>query len=110
LWPATGPLRKRQRTVYNGSEKETTLRIHRGGSFEGVEKAVQELARSRRNVLQQAVELLEDKYLQRLTSEHMDIALDFLENEAKASIFTGIRDEGTRDRWLVRHSGVEFLD
>jgi hypothetical protein len=36
------------------------------------------------------------------------MACDCLENEAKASIFLGIRDGEMRDRWLVRHTGVEL--
>ncbi|KAK9242636.1 hypothetical protein V1506DRAFT_546946 [Lipomyces tetrasporus] len=68
-----------------------------------------QLARSRRNVLQQAIDLLEEEYSRKLSSEHMDIALDCLENEAKSSMFTSIKDVARRDRWLERHAGVEIL-
>jgi hypothetical protein len=38
----------------------------------------------------------------------MDKAYDFLEDEAKATFFTGIKDKECRDRWLQRKAGVEF--
>ncbi|KAK9342185.1 hypothetical protein V1522DRAFT_461035 [Lipomyces starkeyi] len=76
-----------------------------GGSYQLIEKVITQLARSRRNVLQQAIDPLEDEYSRKLSSEHMDMALDCLENEAKSSMFTSIKDVARRDRWLERHAG-----
>ncbi|KAK9235105.1 hypothetical protein V1525DRAFT_285654 [Lipomyces kononenkoae] len=76
-----------------------------------VEKVMSQLARSRRSVLQQGIDLLEEEYSGKLSSEHFDMALDCLENEAKAtsSVFTGIKDVARRDRWLERHAGVKIV-
>ncbi|KAK9482902.1 hypothetical protein V1527DRAFT_312707 [Lipomyces starkeyi] len=110
LYSASGPLRKRRRTNNHKLEKEEEKEISQGGSYQLLEKAITQLARSRRNVLQQAIDLLEEEYSKRLSSEHMDVALDCLENEAKSSMFTSIKYVSSRDRWLARHAGVVILD
>ncbi|KAK9349659.1 hypothetical protein V1523DRAFT_171516 [Lipomyces doorenjongii] len=75
-----------------------------------IEKVMSQLARSRRNVLQQGIDLLEEEeYSGKLSSEHFDMALDCLENEAKSSVFTGIKDVARRDRRLERHAGVKII-
>ncbi|KAK9367948.1 hypothetical protein V1509DRAFT_565512, partial [Lipomyces kononenkoae] len=100
----SGPLRKRWRIV-NDEEKATL----KGGSLQLLERVMAQLARSRRTVLEEAIELLEEEYSGKLSSEHMDLALDCLENGAKSSMFTGIKDAAKRDRWLARHAGVKIL-
>jgi septation ring formation regulator EzrA len=72
-------------------------------------EGIQQLTDSRRHVLHIALELLETEYKDRLTEEHMDMAYDFLENEAKAVFFTGIKDGEARDRWLERKAGVVII-
>ncbi|KAK9234043.1 hypothetical protein V1525DRAFT_414347 [Lipomyces kononenkoae] len=98
---ASGPHRKRRRTNNDKSEKEEEKATLKGGSFQLLEKVMTQLARSRRNVLQQAIDLLEEEYSGKLSNEHMDTALDFLENEAKSSMFSGIKDVARRDPWLA---------
>lgn len=71
-------------------------------------EGIQQLTDSRRHVLHVAIELLEKEYKGRLAEEHMDKAYGLLEDEAKATFFTGIRDKECRDRWLQRKAGVEF--
>jgi hypothetical protein len=113
--PAVGPLRKRRRinndTPETEEKEEKEERRGRKETRQGgsLEKVVRQLARSRRNVLQQAIALLEEEYPNKLSSEHMDMALDCLENEAKSSIFISIQDVDRRDRWLERHAGIEIL-
>ncbi|ODQ76035.1 hypothetical protein LIPSTDRAFT_224306 [Lipomyces starkeyi NRRL Y-11557] len=108
-YSASGPLRKRRRINNDKLEKEEEKEILQGGSYQLIEKVITQLARSRRNVLQQAIDLLEEEYSRKLSSEHMDMALDCLENESKSSMFTSIKDVARRDRWLERHAGVEIL-
>jgi hypothetical protein len=72
-------------------------------------ESIQQLTDNRRHVLHVAVELLEEEYEERLTEEHMDIAYDFLENEASAFFFTGMRTGESRDRWLERRTGVKII-
>jgi hypothetical protein len=45
-------------------------------------EVLEQLTDSRRHVLHIAVELPETEYEERLSKEHMDMAYDFLENEA----------------------------
>jgi hypothetical protein len=115
-----GPLRKRRQTTIGLEEEEKIKRPRLGSlgslgssqesSFQGLEKAITQLAQSRRNVLQLAIELLETEYTDRLTSEHMQMAIDCLEIEAKSSIFISIRDKAMRDQWLERQAGVEIIN
>ncbi|KAJ8103695.1 hypothetical protein POJ06DRAFT_234683 [Lipomyces tetrasporus] len=100
-YSASGPLRKRRRVHNDMVEKEPS----KGGSFQLMEQVMTQLARSLRNVLQQAINLLEEEYGGKLSGEHMDMALDCLESEAKSSVFTGIKDVARRDRW-VQGSGL----
>ncbi|KAK9387134.1 hypothetical protein V1515DRAFT_586583 [Lipomyces mesembrius] len=97
------------RAPSSSGKKEEEKEILQGGSYQLIEKVITQLARSRRNVLQQAIDLLEEEYSRKLSSEHMDMALDCLENEAKSSMFSSIKDVAKRDRWLERHAGVEIL-
>ncbi|KAK9326663.1 hypothetical protein V1520DRAFT_120599, partial [Lipomyces starkeyi] len=108
-YSAPGPLRKRRRINNDKLEKEVEKEILQGGSYQLIEKVITQLARSRRNLIQQAINLLEEEYSRKLSSEHMDMALDCLENEAKSSMFTSIKDVARRDRWLERHAGVEIV-
>ncbi|KAK9251712.1 hypothetical protein V1507DRAFT_499150 [Lipomyces tetrasporus] len=71
-YSASGPLRKRRRINNDKLEKEDEKEILQG-------KVITQLARSRRNILQQAIDLLEEEYSRKLSSEHMDMALDCLE-------------------------------
>jgi hypothetical protein len=108
-----GPLRKRRQPTNQtiiDTEDEEAKRPRLEGSYQGLEVAITQLARSRRNVLQLAIELLETEYSTRLTSEHMQMAIDILEIEAKSSIFISIQDQITRDQWLERQAGVEVLN
>ncbi|KAK9353790.1 hypothetical protein V1523DRAFT_433121 [Lipomyces doorenjongii] len=90
-YSAPGPLRKRRRINNDKLEKEEEKEILQGGSYQLIETVITQLARSRRNVLQQAIGLLEEEYSRKLSSELMDMALDCLENEAKSSMFTSIK-------------------
>lgn len=103
------PLRKRKR----GPDEMPIIRKTRcddsSGPIEKVLEGIQQLANSRRPTVHVALELLEKEYKRRLTEDDMDKAYDFLEDEAKAIFFTGIRDKEGRDRWLERKTGVELL-
>ncbi|KAK9257833.1 hypothetical protein V1519DRAFT_480272 [Lipomyces tetrasporus] len=79
-YSASGPLRKRRRINNDKLEKEDEKEI-----LQGVH-----ITRSRRNILQQAIDLLEEEYSRKL-------------------MFTSIKDVARRDRWLERHAGVEIL-
>ncbi|KAK9350672.1 hypothetical protein V1523DRAFT_399026 [Lipomyces doorenjongii] len=78
-YSAPGPLRKRRRINNDKLEKEEEKEILQGGSYQLIEKVITQLARSRRNVLQQAIDLLQEEYSRKLSSEHMDLALNCLE-------------------------------
>ncbi|KAK9327532.1 hypothetical protein V1520DRAFT_393817 [Lipomyces starkeyi] len=85
-YSASCPLRKRRRINNDKLEKEKE--ILQGGSYQLIEKVITQLE---------------------MSSEHMEMTLDCLENEAKSSMFSSIKDVARRDRWLERHVGVEIL-
>ena len=39
----------------------------------------------------------------------MDKAIELLENEAKASVFTATQDKARRDPWLCYNTMIDFL-
>jgi hypothetical protein len=114
---ASGPLRKRRRQRIIPEvevETETNLEGSQSGggnseSFDLVLGSLQELSRSRLTVVQLAIRLLEEKYTGRFNEEHMDKAMELLENEAKASVFTATQDKARRDRWLCHNAMIKFL-
>jgi len=69
---------------------------------------------ARRSKLEVAIKLLLNEYIERLSDEHMQMAIDLMETPNKATIFTsfgGIVGEPfeIRDCWLERHAGVEVF-
>jgi hypothetical protein len=79
-----------------------------------VTKAIIAQAGARRSKLELAVELLLEEYIDKLSDEHMQMALDLMENITKATIFTSFRATtrelyNIRDCWLERHAGVEVI-
>ena len=103
------PLRKRKRAREETTNTRKTGYEGSSAPMEKVLEGIQQLTDSRRPVLHVALELLEREYKGRLTEEHMDVVYDFLEDEAKAVFFTGIKDKEGRDRWLQRKAGVEVM-
>jgi hypothetical protein len=73
-------------------------------------QGLQNFAESRRHILHIAVGILETEYKDRLLEDDMDIAYDFLEDELKATFFTGMQAGVGRDRWLERKAGVKLIN
>jgi len=74
-----------------------------------VQKIINQLASAQQNPLAAVVQLLQKKYEDLLTEEHIDMALDMLEDESKAIYFTNLNEGETRDRWLERKARVKVL-
>lgn len=79
-----------------------------------VTKAIIAQAGARRSKLELAIELLLEEYIDKLSDEHMQIAIDLMETITKATIFTSFRAttrelHEIRDCWLERHAGVEVI-
>jgi hypothetical protein len=79
-----------------------------------VTKAILAQAGARQSKLELAVELLLEEYIDKLSDEHMQMALDLIETVTKATIFTSFRATTRelyeiRDCWLERHAGVEVI-
>jgi hypothetical protein len=70
--------------------------------------AIEANTRSREGKLQDALDLLLEVYISRLSEEHLDMAIDLLDNERKALFFIGLHGV-VRDRWLERHAGVQLI-
>jgi hypothetical protein len=62
--------------------------------------------RSREGNLQGALNLLFKVYTSQLSEEHLDKAIDLMDNERKASFFVGLPQGNVQDRWLERHADV----
>ncbi|KAK9239529.1 hypothetical protein V1525DRAFT_397686 [Lipomyces kononenkoae] len=78
-YSASGPIRKRRRTNNDKLEKEEEKATLKG--------FMSQLARSRRSLLQQGIDLLEEEeYSGKLSSEQFEM------------MFTGIKDVARRDR------------
>ena len=71
---------------------------------------MEQLVGSRRGSLHTAVLKLQQDYSNRLIDEHIDMALVLLENEVKATIFSGRLPGEIRDRWLERNAEVELIN
>jgi hypothetical protein len=48
-------------------------------------------------------------YTTRLSEEHLDLAIDLLDNERKAAFFIGLPTGVVRDRWLERHAHIQVI-
>jgi hypothetical protein len=70
--------------------------------------AVQEQQTSK-NPVQRAIELLQQEYSIKLTSDELDRAIDVLTNKTKAIVFITL-DKDNRDRWLQRNANVALVD
>jgi hypothetical protein len=79
-----------------------------------VTKAIIAQTGARRSKLELAVELLQEEYTDKLSDEHMQMALDLMETLTKATIFTSFRVVAgepykIRDCWLERHAGIQVI-
>lgn len=107
------PRRKRRLPLDSQDESENSTRSKRLDTHTPMERVVavmEQLVESRRGSLHTAVLKLQKDYSSRLTDEHMDMALVLLENEVKATIFSGLNPGEIRDRWLEHNVGVKIID
>jgi hypothetical protein len=75
-------------------------------TLERISSAIEERQNSK-NPVQRAIELLQQDYSVRLTSNELDQAIDVLTNKSKAIAFITL-DKDIRDRWLRRNAGAEL--
>jgi hypothetical protein len=71
--------------------------------------AIEENTQARKGQLQNALDLLFEVYTTRLSEEHLDLAIDLLDNERKATFFIGLPTGVIRDRWLEWHAHVQVI-
>jgi hypothetical protein len=71
--------------------------------------AIEESTQARKGQLQNALDLLFEVYTTRLSEEHLDLAIDLLDNERKAAFFIGLPTGAIRDRWLERHAHIQVI-
>lgn len=67
------------------------------------------IGRVRLNTFELAIKLLQDEYEVRLSENHFLIAIEFLENQTKASVFITLKGP-IRDQWLCKGTGIELLE
>jgi endonuclease III len=77
-------------------------------TFQLIVNAVQE-QQTLKNPVQRAIELLQQEYSIKLTSDELDRAIDVLTNKTKAIVFITL-DKDNRDRWLQRNANVALVD
>ena len=110
----TNPLRrKRRHPIDSQDETESSTRSKRLDTHTPIERVVaimEQLVESRRGSLHTAVLKLQQDYSNRLIDEHIDMALVLLENEVKATIFSGLLPGEIRDRWLERNAEVQLIN
>jgi len=63
----------------------------------------------RLNKVELAIQLLEDKYQERLSTSDFINAVDILENNSKASVFITLKSSVIRDCWLCKNTGIELI-
>jgi len=71
--------------------------------------AIEESTQARKGQLQNALDLLFEVYTTRLLEEHLDLAIDLLDNERKAAFFIRLPAGVIRDCWLEQHAHVQVI-
>ena len=70
--------------------------------------AIEASTRSREGKLQDALDLLLKVYTSQLSEEHLDIAIDLLNNKRKALFFICLHSV-IQDRLLEQHAGIQLI-
>jgi hypothetical protein len=79
-------------------------------AFELIVSVMKDQQAGRRNKVEQAIQLLEEQYQERLSASDFIDAVEVLENSSKASVFITLQSSMIRDRWLQKNAGVCFTD
>jgi hypothetical protein len=71
--------------------------------------AIEESTQARTGQLQNALDLLFEVYTTQLLEEHLDLAIDLLNNKRKAAFFIGLLTRVVCDHWLERHVYIQVI-
>jgi hypothetical protein len=89
-------VRKKQKTAISAFELiADTMEAQRIGRWNNIELGIQ---------------LLEEQYQERLSTQGFIAAINVLKDDSNASVFITLKSTTFRDRWLCKEAGVELED
>jgi hypothetical protein len=79
-------------------------------AFELIADAMEAQRIGRRNNVELGIQLLEEQYQERLSTQGFIAAINVLKDDSNASVFITLKSTTFRDRWLCKEAGVELED